>query len=551
MFTWLLKHTIGTKHDRDIKRLRPIVIRINEIEREYQALSDEQLRAKTDEFKKRLADGETLDDILPEAYAAVKNACRRLVGKRWEVCGLETEWDMVPFDVQLIGAVVLHQGKIAEMATGEGKTLVATMPLYLNSLTGKSVHLVTVNDYLARRDAQWMGPVYGMLGVTVGCIQHDMPHEDRREAYRRDITYGTNSEFGFDYLRDNGMAMSLEEQVQRGHHYAIVDEVASLLIDEARTPLIISGPVVVSTQQYDKLKPRAEELVRRQTFLCNRLVTEAKEMLEKEETRYEAGRKLYLVSRGAPKNKQFLKLMEDPQVRKLIDRVDLDLRADMKKEERFTLLEELYYEIDEKGHDIDIKEKGHAVLDPSGQHSFVMPDIITGFQEIDEDAALGPEEKERRKLQLQQRQIEIGEKLHGLTQLIRAYALYEKDVQYVVQDNRVIIVDEFTGRLMPGRRWSDGLHQAVEAKEGVRIEQEPQTFATITIQNYFRLYEKLAGMTGTAETEAHEFHQIYKLDVVVIPTNEAVRRVDFNDVIYKTRREKYNAVVEEIEALHR
>jgi preprotein translocase subunit SecA len=272
-------------------------------------------------------------------------------------------------------------------------------------------------------------------------------------------------------------------------------------------------------------------------------------MLEKEETRYEAGRKLYLVSMGAPKNKQFLKLMEDPQVRKLIDRVDLDLRADMKKEEKFKLLEDLYYEIDEKGHDIDIKEQGHAVLDPSGQNSFVMPDIITGFQEIDEDQSLSPEEREQRKQALQQRQIEVGEKLHCLTQLIRAYALYEKDVQYVVQDNRVIIVDEFTGRLMPGRRWSDGLHQAVEAKEAVRIEQETQTFATITIQNYFRLYAKLAGMTGTAETEAHEFHQIYKLDVVVIPTNEPVRRKDFNDVIYKTRREKYNAVVDEIESL--
>jgi preprotein translocase subunit SecA len=551
MFTWLLKHTIGTKNDRDVRRLRPIVVRVNEIEKGYQSLTDEQLRAKTDEFRKRLADGETVDDVMPEAFAAVKNACRRLMGRKWEVCGLEITWEMIPFDVQVMGAVVLHQGKIAEMATGEGKTLVATMPLYLNALTGGNVHLVTVNDYLARRDSQWMGPVYELLGLTVGCIQHDMPHEERKAAYERDVTYGTNSEFGFDYLRDNGMAMSLEEQVQRGHHYAIVDEVDSILIDEARTPLIISGPALVTKQQYDKLKPRADEMVRKQTFLCNRLITEARGELEHEEKRYAAGRKIFLVSKGAPKNKQLLKLMENPEIRRLVDRVDLDLRADLKKEEQFKLLEELYYEIDEKGRDIDIKEKGHAVLDPSAHHAFVMPDIITGFQEIDEDESLGPEEGERRKQQLQQRQIDVGEKLHCLTQLIRAYAIYEKDVEYVVQDNRVIIVDEFTGRLMPGRRWSDGLHQAVEAKEGVRVEQETQTFATITIQNYFRLYDKLAGMTGTAETEANEFHQIYKLDVVVIPTNEPVRRKDHHDVIYKTRREKYNAVVDEIEALNK
>jgi preprotein translocase subunit SecA len=551
MFTWLLKHTIGTKNDRDIRRFFPIVSAINEIEKEYQSLTDEQLRAKTAEFKKRIAEGETLDDIMPEAFAAVKNACRRLVGKRWRVCGLEVAWDMIPFDVQLMGAVVLHQGKIAEMATGEGKTLVATMPLYLNALTGENVHLVTVNDYLARRDSQWMGPVYESLGLTVGCIQHDMPHEEHRAAYVGDITYGTNSEFGFDYLRDNGMAMSLDDQVQRGHHYAIVDEVDSILIDEARTPLIISGPVMVTTQQYDKLKPRADELVRKQTSLCNKLITEAKEELDHEDKRYEAGRKIYLVSKGAPKNRQLLKLMEGPEIRRLVDRVDLDLRVDLKKEEKFKLLEDLYYEIDEKGHDIDIKEKGHEVLDPSAQQSFVMPDIITGFQEIDEIEGLSAEEKERRKQQLQQRQIEVGEKLHCLIQLIRAYGLYEKDVEYVVQDNRVIIVDEFTGRLMPGRRWGDGLHQAVEAKEGVKVEQETQTFATITIQNYFRLYKKLAGMTGTAETEANEFHQIYKLDVVVIPTNEPVRRRDHHDVIYKTRREKYNAVVDEIEVLNK
>jgi preprotein translocase subunit SecA len=551
MFTWLLKSTIGTKNDRDVRRLVPVVRKINEIEESLQKLSDEEIRAKTDEFKKRLSEGESLDDIMPEAFAVVKNVCRRLVGKRWEVCEQEIEWDMIPFDVQLIGAIVLHQGKIAEMATGEGKTLVATMPLYLNALAGKNVHLVTVNDYLARRDAQWMGPVYEFLGLTVGCIQHDMPHDEHRAAYKCDITYGTNSEFGFDYLRDNGMAMSLEDQVQRGHSYAIIDEVDSILIDEARTPLIISGPVVVSTQQYDKLRPRAGELVRKQTLLCNRLIREAQEELEKDENSYDAGRKIYLVSKGAPKNKQLLKLMEEPHVRKLIDRIDLDLRADMKKVERFKLLEELYYEIDEKGHDIDIKDQGHKILDPSGTEAFVMPDIITGIQEIEEDESIKPEQRERKKLELQQRQIEIGEKLHCLTQLIRAYALYEKDVEYVVQDNRVIIVDEFTGRLMPGRRWSDGLHQAVEAKEGVRVEQETQTFATITIQNYFRMYEKLAGMTGTAETEAPEFHQIYKLDVVVIPTNEPVRRMNYNDVIFKTRREKYKAVVDEIESLHK
>jgi preprotein translocase subunit SecA len=291
MFTWLLKRTIGTKNDRDIRRLRPLVARINEIEKGYQSLSDDELRSKTAEFRGRLDAGETPDDLLPEAFAAVKNVCRRLLGRRWEVSGQEVEWDMVPFDVQLMGGIVLHQGRIAEMATGEGKTLVATMPLYLNALAGKNVHLVTVNDYLARRDSEWMGPVYGALGLTVGCIQHDMPHDERREAYRRDITYGTNSEFGFDYLRDNGMAMSLEDQVQRGHHFAIVDEVDSILIDEARTPLIISGPAVVSSQQYDALKPRAEELVRKQGFLCNRLVNEAREEIGDPEKEYEAARK--------------------------------------------------------------------------------------------------------------------------------------------------------------------------------------------------------------------------------------------------------------------
>ncbi|MCX7819545.1 MAG: preprotein translocase subunit SecA [Kiritimatiellae bacterium] len=550
---WILKKILGTKNERDLRRIRPLVDRINEIERGYQSLSDEQLRAKTDEFRARLAKGETLDDLLCEAFAAVKNTCRRLCGQTIEVCGHPIRWDMVPFDVQLIGGIVLHQGKIAEMATGEGKTLVATMPAYLNALTGQGVHIVTVNDYLARRDSQWMGAVYRFLGLTVGCIQNAMGPSERRRMYQCDITYGTNAEFGFDYLRDN-MALRAEDQVQRGHAYAIVDEIDSILIDEARTPLIISGPAPYSTEQYVRLRPAVEKLVRRQRELCNEFVAEAKALLEKpDRTKADeerAGRRLYQVSQGMPKHKQLLHLLEDPSVRRIFEKVDSMMLTDMYKEEARELREELFFTIDEKGNDASLTEKGCAALNPDDPEMYVLPDLATELSLLEGDTSLTPEQKIARRQQLQDLFAERNERIHAVDQLIRAYAVYERDVQYVVQDGQVIIVDEFTGRLMPGRRWSDGLHQAIEAKEGVRVERETQTLATITIQNYFRMYKKLAGMTGTAETEADEFHQIYKLDVVVIPTNRPVRRVDRNDRVYKTQREKYNAVIEEIVACH-
>jgi len=546
----LIKTLFGTKNDRDLKRLQPLVDRINELEKSYQALSEDQLKAKTQEFKERVAKGETLDAVLCEAFAVAKNACRRLCGTSREVCGHQLTWDMVPFDVQLVGGIVLHQGKIAEMQTGEGKTLSATLPLYLNALSGKNVRLVTVNDYLARRDAQWMGHLYEYLGLTVGCIQNHMGPAERRAQYSCDITYGTNSEFGFDYLRDNGMAVEPAQVVQRGHFFAIVDEVDSILIDEARTPLIISGPAAhTSTAQYMELKPRIDRLVRDQNEICNRFITEAKQAVESgdQET---AMHKMYQVYHGMPKHKQFLHMIEDPAVRKLHEQVEMMMLSEMRKEVGRELREELLFSIDERTREVSLTDKGCEALSPSDPEMFVMPDLVTALSALDGDASLSADERTRRRQQIQSDFMVRSERVHNVDQLLRAYCLYEKDVDYVVQDNHVYIVDEFTGRILPGRRWSDGLHQAVEAKEEVEIERETQTLATITIQNYFRLYKKLAGMTGTAETEASEFHDIYKLDVVVIPTNRPVRRVDGNDQIYKTQREKYKAIITEVEKRH-
>jgi preprotein translocase subunit SecA len=443
----------------------------------------------------------------------------------------------------------LHRGRIAEMATGEGKTLVATLPLYLNALTGRGAHLVTVNDYLARRDAEWMGQLYTFLGLTVGCIEHDQSPDVRREQYAMDITYGTNSEFGFDYLRDNGMATTREQQVQRGYHYAIVDEVDSILIDEARTPLIISGPATISTHQYDKWKPLVEQLVRKQNMLCNRIASEAKEAFDQNQVE-DGGLLMFKVKLGQPRNKQLLRMMEDPEKRRAIDKAELSFYQDTRKEELFALKEELFFTIDEKSNESDLSEQGRAFLNPDDPNAFVLPDLISEFTEIDLDPDISAEEKDRKKTERQQHCDAQAERIHNISQLLRAYCLFEKDVQYVLEENKVVIVDEYTGRKMPGRRWSDGLHQAVEAKEGVQIDRETQTLATITIQNYFRLYQKLAGMTGTAETEAAEFHDIYKLDVNVVPTNRPVARDDHNDRIYKTRREKYNAVINEIRECH-
>jgi preprotein translocase subunit SecA len=586
----------GTKHERDIKKIMPIVRQINELYESFHSLTDEQLRAKTLEFKDRIrqrvepiqrriaeleellradvisGDGreavvperireeiaqledeefrvtqQVLDEILPEAYAAVKETCRRLVGQRWKVTGHEIEWDMIPFDVQLIGAVVLHQGKIAEMATGEGKTLVATMPLYLNALPGKGVHLVTVNDYLAQRDAEWMGKIYEFLGLSVAYITNDMTPPQRKKAYQADITYGTNNEFGFDYLRDN-MAIRLEDQVQRGHYYAIIDEVDSVLIDEARTPLIISGPVEHSFHRFTEMKPLVESLVRKQTHLVNSIVAEAERLLE-EGKEYEAGIRLLQALRGAPKNKRLMKLLLEPGIKKLINHVENDFLRDKRMHE---IDEELYFVIDERSHTIDLTEKGREELSPSDPELFVIPDLGTELAKIADDETLSPEEKIRKREEIEQLHAERSERVHNISQLLRAYSLFERDVDYIVtEDGRVVIVDEFTGRLMPGRRYSDGLHQALEAKEGVKIERETQTLATITLQNYFRKYRKLAGMTGTAATEAHEFWEIYKLDVVVIPTNKPVRRIDYDDVVYRTKREKYNAIIQEIEELYK
>lgn len=558
MVNWILKKIFGSKNQRELRRLGPTVRRMNEFDEQFKSLSDEDLRGKTAAWKdelSKISDPEEqwrrLDEILPEAFAVVKNAARRLKerGHSFTVCDQPMTWDMVHFDVQLLGGMVLHRGRIAEMATGEGKTLVATLPLYLNALTGRGSHLVTVNDYLARRDAEWMGQLYTFLGLTVGCIQHDQEPDVRRQQYACDITYGTNSEFGFDYLRDNGMATSRELQVQRGYHFAIVDEVDSILIDEARTPLIISGPATISTHQYDKWKPLIEQLVRKQTMLCNRVASEAAETFEKGDSEL-GGRLMFKVKLGQPRNKQLLRMMEDPDKRRAIDKAELSFYQDTRKEELFQLKEELFFTIDEKSNEADLSEQGRSFLNPDDPNAFVLPDLINEFTEIDLDTNLPDEEKDKKKSERQQLCDTQAERIHNISQLLRAYCLFEKDVQYVVEENKVVIVDEFTGRKMPGRRWSDGLHQAVEAKEGVQIDRETQTLATITIQNYFRLYQKLAGMTGTAETEAAEFHDIYKLDVNVIPTNRPVARQDFNDRIYKTRREKYNAVISEIKEHH-
>jgi preprotein translocase subunit SecA len=570
MIGYIIKKFIGSKNEREVKRLRPLVARIDAIEIELQKGSTDLLRQKTAAWKDELSkiqDNEELarrlTEILPEAFAVVKNACRRLCGTEITVREHPMTWEMVPFDVQLIGGYALHAGKIAEMATGEGKTLVATLPVYLNALSGRGVHVVTVNDYLAARDSEWMGAVYRFLGLTVGCILHDQSPSVRREQYNCDIAYGTNAEFGFDYLRDNGMATRQEEQVQRGHYYAIVDEVDSILIDEARTPLIISGPAVVTyDEQYATFRPQVEAIYHVQERLCNRFLFEAQELIRKlhpedgsnpenrEAIERQAGLLLFRVKCGQPKSEGLMKVLEEPENLRLMNQAELQLHADQKKIELYAEKEELFFAIDEKSYEADLTEKGRNYLSPKDPDAFMLPDLTTALHDID----AGPEPDARKRLdaktKLQQEFETKAQRIHAISQLLKAYCLYQKDVQYVVQDNKVIIVDENTGRLMSGRRWSDGLHQAVEAKEQVEIERETQTLATITIQNYFRLYQKLAGMTGTAETEASEFFDIYKLGVLVIPTNKPVARKDANDSVYKTRREKYNAVLKEIKDVH-
>jgi preprotein translocase subunit SecA len=522
----------GSKYERDVKSLLPYVEKINSFEQKIKSLSDEELKNKTKEFKQRILNGETLDKLIPEAFAVVREAAVRTVGMRH-------------FDVQLMGGVVLFNGKIAEMKTGEGKTLAATLPLYLIALQEKGVHLVTVNDYLAKRDANWMGPIYEFLGLSVAYLYHDMPFDERKSAYYADITYGTNNEFGFDYLRDN-MVDDLELRVQRGHHYAIVDEVDSVLIDEARTPLIISGPTESYSQEYYDMNPKVSNLVSRQKSIVNRYLKEAEELLEKGNTE-EAGKYLLQAEKGDPKNPRLLKFKEIPENIKLIQKTEF-LYNQTKSISQIE--EELYFVVEEKGHSVTLTERGRTALSPTNPEKLILQDYTDKIAELDR-ADLPKEEIYSQKEQLEEEYLRMSEKLHTINQLLKAYSLYEKDVEYVVQDGRVIIVDEFTGRLMPGRRYGEGLHQAIEAKEGVTIERDTQTLATITIQNYFRLYEKLAGMTGTADTEAEEFSKIYTLDVVVIPTNEPVIRVDHPDRIYRTSKEKWKSITDEIDECHK
>jgi len=531
----IVKGLFGSKNERELKRLDPLVQQINELEPGLQALSDEELRAKTDEFRARFAGGETLEDLLPEAFAVVRETSVRVLGMRH-------------FDVQLIGGVVLHQGKIAEMKTGEGKTLAATLPLYLNALTGRGVHLVTVNDYLARRDAEWMGGIYEFLGLSVGVIVHGMEDGARKQAYACDITYGTNNEFGFDYLRDN-MKYDSSELVQREYFYSIVDEVDSILIDEARTPLIISGPMEHSDNEiFMKVKPLVIRLKEKQGKEVRGILKEVRSMLDEEDPGDGTIEKLVQVKRGDPKNPVFLDMVaKNPSLKKHIDRTESMLSAQKMLPD---LDQELYCVIDERGNSVDLTDKGIQLLSGTDLGEFSLPDMDLEAHEIREDDQLSQSEKAQKLQELEERYMNASELLHATQQLIKAYWLFEKDVHYVIKDGQIMIVDEFTGRMMPGRRWSDGLHQAVEAKEGVKVAGENQTLASVTFQNFFRMYEKLAGMTGTADTEAAEFNNIYKLDVAVVPTNQPMIRKDYADVIYKTEREKFKAAVEEIRELY-
>jgi preprotein translocase subunit SecA len=578
----------GNKHQRDLKDLTPIVDEVNESFGLLESLTDDELKGKTTEFKQRIheateeieaelarlqlelksdaesidrsavhdqikelekelheATEEVLNEIMPEAFAVVKETCRRLVGSEFTVVGNKTVWDMVPFDVQLIGGAVLHRGKISEMATGEGKTLVATLPIYLNALPGKGVHIVTVNDYLAKRDSEWNAPIFEFHGLTVGCIQNYMAPHERKKIYDCDITYGTNNEFGFDYLRDN-MVVDAEDMVQREHNFAIVDEVDSVLIDEARTPLIISGPVGDTDHKFDLMKPRVDRLVNAQNGLVAKLLAEAERLIA-QGNKEDAGVLILRAKRGLPKNKKLMKIFSDPEMLSLAQKTENIYLADNSRRMP-EIIDELYFAVEEKNHAIDLTEKGREFLAPSKEEAdfFVLPDIATELSML-EGTGLSEQALVREKDKIQQIYSERSDRIHTVHQLLKAYCLYEKDVEYVIQDGKVLIVDTFTGRILPGRRYSEGLHQAIEAKENVKVEGDTQTLATITLQNYFRLYKKLAGMTGTAETEAGEFFEIYKLDVIVIPTNQPIIRDDKEDQIYKTRREKYNAVIDFIE----
>ncbi|MDX1602876.1 MAG: preprotein translocase subunit SecA, partial [Salinimicrobium sediminis] len=621
----VLKVFVGDKSKKDIKEIQPVVDKILALEKEFEAYSLDELRAKTTAFKTRIQEAlkevneqiagltaeaeETeditrkediyseidalkersyeisegvLNDILPEAFATIKETAKRFKNNQqlkvtanafdreisaekdyvnldgdfaiwnnsWDAAGKPVTWDMVHYDVQLIGGVAMHQGKIAEMQTGEGKTLVATLPMYLNALTGKGVHLVTVNDYLAKRDSAWMAPLFQFHGLTVDCIDYHRPNSAaRRKAYNADITYGTNNEFGFDYLRDN-MSHSPDDLVQRFHNYAIVDEVDSVLIDDARTPLIISGPIPKGdVHEFDQLKPAIANIVDVQRKYLTGVLAEAKKLIAAGNTE-EGGLQLLRVYRGLPKNKALIKFLSEEGVKALLQKTENKYMADNNREMP-TVDAELYFVIEEKNNQIDLTDKGIEFL--SGKDDpdfFVLPEIGMEIAKI-ENEGLSKEDEAEKKEELFRDYSVKSERIHTMRQLLKAYTLFEKDTEYVVMDNKVKIVDEQTGRIMEGRRYSDGLHQAIEAKENVKIEDATQTFATVTLQNYFRMYSKLSGMTGTAVTEAGEFWEIYKLDVVEIPTNRPIARADKEDLVYKTKREKYNAVIDHVTELSR
>lgn len=622
----ILKKVFGSKADRDLKQIRPVLNKVLEAYGPIDKLSNDELRAKTEELKARLRECEApfekriaeikakldedipvhekeslatesdklvkeedaeiekvLEEILPEAFAIMKSTARRfkenatievsandfdrslsinhdfvhiegdkaVYQNHWIAGGNEVTWDMVHYDVQLIGGIVLHQGKIAEMATGEGKTLVATLPVFLNALAGKGVHVVTVNDYLSKRDSEWMGPLYMFHGLSVDCIDKHEPNSDaRKRAYNCDITFGTNNEFGFDYLRDN-MAVNMTDLVQRKHHYAIVDEVDSVLIDDARTPLIISGPVAKAQddEQYMEFRPYVENLYQKQRALVTQVLNDAKKAIAagKED---EGGMLLLRAYKGLPKYQPLIKFLSEQGMKQLMQKAENYYMQDNEREMHI-VTDELYFVISEQQHSVDMTDKGHDLLANavSNPDFFVLPDVGSQIAEIQKNTELSAEEKQEKKDALMEDYSLKSERVHTVIQLLKAYAMFQKDVDYIVIDNKVKIVDEQTGRIMEGRRWSDGLHQAVEAKENVKVEAATQTFATVTLQNYFRMYHKLAGMTGTAETEAGEFWSIYKLDVVVIPTNRPVIRDDQDDLIYKTKKAKYTAVINKVEEL--
>jgi len=617
---------LGNKYERDIKEISPYVEKIHIEYSKLQTLSNDQLRGRTLEMKKRIHDyvkededeirslreqsekeedvykkeeiydeidkiekritdklEVVLDEFVPEAFAIVKETARRFKetsvlevtamdydrdlaatresivvkgdkaywNNHWIAGGNEIVWDMVHYDVQLIGGVALHKGKIAEMATGEGKTVVATLPVFLNALAGRGVHVVTVNDYLSKRDSEWMGPIYEFHGLSVDCIDKHQPNSaDRRKAYNADITFGTNNEFGFDYLRDN-MAINPEDLVQRKHHYAIVDEVDSVLIDDARTPLIISGPTAKSdTQQFDELKPKIEKLVAAQKKLVTQILADAKKFIS-DGNEEEGGKLLLRAFKGLPKNNALIKFLSEEGNKTLLQKTE-NFYMQNNSKEMPKITDELYFIIDEKANSIELTEKGIDLISTSVEDAsfFILPDVGSKIADL-EKSGLSEKEKLKKKDELLQDYSVKSERVHTMTQLLKAWTLFDRDIEYVVMDNKVKIVDEQTGRILEGRRYSDGLHQAIEAKENVKVEAATQTYATITLQNYFRMYHKLAGMTGTAETEAGEFWNIYKLDVVVIPTNKPVVRDDREDIIYKTKREKYNAVIDEISSLNK